>query len=93
MKNWKDTILVPPLDIYNMALMINTSNFNISLVNTTFTYSLIQAPLGSSNIYYDDLSNEYFFVTVDRDLRGVLYQGKGKNFNNIYNFTDNTPIW
>jgi len=91
MKKWEDTIIVPPLDIQNVALMINTTDFNISVATTSDPYSLTGEPLGSSNVYFDASSNDYYFVTVDTDQRGMLYSGSD-NFSNIYNFTDNTLL-
>ena len=35
MKKWKDTIIVPPLDIQYAALMINTTDFKIGLATTS----------------------------------------------------------
>jgi len=87
MKRWKDTIIVPPLDIQNTALIINVTNFNISVVTTSDSYSLVDKPLSSSNIDSDDFSN-YYFVTVDENQAGLLYSGNNNNFTNIYNFTD-----
>ena len=91
MKKWEDTIIVPPLDIQNVALMINMTDFNISVATTSDPYSLTSEPLGSSNVYFDASSNDYYFVTVDKDQRGMLYSGSD-NFSNIYNFTDNTLL-
>jgi hypothetical protein len=54
MKIWKDTIIVPPLDIQNIALMINTSDFNITSVTASDSYTFLGSPYGSSNIYIDN---------------------------------------